>query len=62
MAADDQMRMPLAQFVRAEALLLELAVAEILDEDVGARQQSVHGVAVFRLGEVEHDTALAAVE
>src|SRR5262249_7174498 len=45
-----------------KALLVELAVAEILQEHVGAGEQPVHRVAILSLGEVEHDAALAAVE
>ena len=52
----------LAQLLGAEALLLQLAVAEILQEHIGAFEQPVHGVAVFGLGKIEHDAALAAVE
>ena len=62
MAGDDQMRMFLAQLFRAETLLLQLPVAEVLQEHVGGFEQAVHGLAVFRLGEIEHDAALAAIE
>ena len=61
-AGDDQMRIFPAQFLGAETLLLELAVAEILQKHVGAGEQPVHGLAIFRLVEIEHDAALAAVE
>ncbi len=54
--------MPPAQFVRAEPLFFELAVAKILQEHLGALQQPVHGVAILRLLEIQHDAALAAVE
>ena len=61
-AGDDQMRMLAAQFFGAEPLLVQLAVAKIFQEHVGAGQQPVHGLAVLGLGEIEHDAALAAVE
>jgi hypothetical protein len=61
-AGDDQMRIFLAQFVGAKTLLVELTIAEILEEHIGAFQQPVHGLAILGLGEVEHDAALAAVE
>jgi len=47
-AGNDQMRIFLAQLIGAEALLLELAVAEILQEHVGALEQPVHGLARLR--------------
>ena len=46
-AGDDQMRMSSPQLLGAEPLLVELAVAEIFHEHVGAFQQPVHGLAVF---------------
>ena len=61
-AGDDQMRMFAAQFLGAEPLLVEQAVAKILQKHVGAGEQPVHGLAILGLGEVEHDAALAAVE
>ena len=61
-AGDDQMRMKAAQLLGAEPLLLELAVAKILQEHVGGLEQPVHGVAILGLLEVQHDAALAAVE
>ena len=62
MPADDEVRIFAAQLVGAEPLLLQLPVAEIFQEHVGAGEQPVHGLAVFGLGKIEHDAALAAVE
>ena len=59
---DDQMRVFAAQLLRSEPLLLQLAVAKIFHEHVGAFEQPVHGLAVFGIGEIEHDAALAPVE
>ena len=61
-AGDDQMRMFVAQVVGAEALLLQLAVAKILQKYVGAGKQPLHGLAIRRLFEIKHDAAFAAVE
>ena len=60
--ADNEVRMPAAQFLGAEPLLLQLPVAKIFQEHVGAGQQPMHGVAIVRFCEIEHDAALAAVE
>ena len=56
------MRMLAAQLIGAKPLLVELAVAKVLQEHVGGGEQPMHGLAVFGLGEIEHDAALAAVE
>ena len=56
------MRMFAAQLFGAEPLLLQLPVAKIFHEHVGAGEQPVHGLAVLGLGKIEHDAALAAVE
>ena len=56
-AGDDQMRIFLAQLFGAEALLLQLPIAKIFQEHVGAGEQPVHGLAVLRLFEIEHDAA-----
>ena len=61
-AGDDQMRMFLTQFVGAEALLLQLAIAKIFQKYIGAREQPLHRLAIRRLGEIKHDAAFAAVE
>src|SRR5436305_6557126 len=62
MPADNQMRMLSAQFVSAKALLFQLAVAEIFQEHVRARQQRVHGLSIGGLCEIQHNAALAAIE
>src|SRR5260370_29902942 len=59
---DNQMRIPAAQLVSAQALLLQLPVAEILQKHIGAGQQPIHRRAVVNLCKIEHDAALAAVE
>src|SRR5258708_22602394 len=59
---DDQMRILCPEFIRAELLLVELAVAEIFHEHVGGRKQPVHGLTVIGLGEIEHHAAFSAVE
>ena len=62
MAGDDQMRMFAAQLFGAEPLLIELAIAEILQEPVGTGEQPVHRLAILGLGKIEHHAPLAAVE
>ena len=62
MSGHDQMRIFAAQLFRTEPLLVELAIAKIFQEHVGAGEQPVHGLAVFGLGEIEHDAAFATVE
>src|SRR4051794_26005933 len=60
--AYDQMRVPPAQFVRAQALLFQLPVPEVFPEPVRVGQPPGHHLAVFRLDEIKHHAALAAIE
>src|SRR2546421_42019 len=60
--SNNPMRMFLTQFVGAEALLLQLAIAKIFQKYIGARKQPLHGLAIRWLFEIKHDATLAAVE
>jgi len=61
-AGDDQPGIAPLQLGRAEALLLQEAVAEVLEEHVRRGQQAVHRLAPLGRREIERDAALAAVE
>jgi len=61
-AGDDQMRMFSAQLLGTKSLFLELPVAKIFQEHVGAFEQKVHGLPIFGLREIEYDTAFSSVE